>query len=122
MRNIFKYTPFYSKGGKPELIEGDIFKIIIPLVAKIGPKITVEKTGVKTREKTRVKTREKLIDLMKNNPEITTGEMAEILGITAKGVEWHIKKLKIEGEIKRIGSAKGGYWKVIKAKENKGRK
>ena len=68
----------------------------------------------KTREKTRVKTREKTIDLIKNNPKITSAELAEILEITVKGVEWNIKKLKEKGIIKRIGPAKGGYWEVIK--------
>ena len=59
------------------------------------------------------KTREKIIDLIKNKPEITASELAEILKITVKGVEWNIKKLKEKGIIKRIGPAKGGYWKVV---------
>ncbi len=67
----------------------------------------------KTVEKARVKTREKVIDLIKNNPKITTAELAEILEITVKGVEWNLAKLKEKGIIKRIGPAKGGYWKVI---------
>ncbi len=67
----------------------------------------------KTREKARVKTREKVIDLIKNNPKITTAELAEILEITVKGVEWNLAKLREKGIIKRIGPAKGGYWKVI---------
>jgi len=32
IRNLYKYTKLYS-GGEPELIEGDIFKTIIPLVS-----------------------------------------------------------------------------------------
>jgi ATP-dependent DNA helicase RecG len=70
-------------------------------------------TGNIDIEKIRVKTREKIIDLIKNNPEITTGELAKELGITVKGVEWNIKKLKKEGGIKRVGPAKGGHWEVI---------
>ena len=31
VRNLYKYTPIYSDGGKPELIEDDVFKISIPL-------------------------------------------------------------------------------------------
>jgi len=46
---------------------------------------------LKTVEKTRVKTREKIINFIKNNPKITTVELAEILEITLKGVEWNIK-------------------------------
>lgn len=28
---MYKYTPIYSDGGKPELIEDDVFRITIPL-------------------------------------------------------------------------------------------
>lgn len=31
VRNLFRYTQAYSSGGEPQLIEEDIFKIIIPL-------------------------------------------------------------------------------------------
>ncbi len=66
----------------------------------------------KTVEETRVKTRVKIIDLIKNNPEISTGELAKELGITVKGIEWNIKKLKQAGILERIGPAKGGHWEV----------
>ena len=40
MRNTYKYTKLYS-GGAPQLIEGDLFRTIIPLkpiaTAKVGP-------------------------------------------------------------------------------------
>jgi ATP-dependent DNA helicase RecG len=71
---------------------------------------------VKTREKTRVetreKTREKIIRMMKENPEITTEELAELAGITSKGIEWQIRKLKEEKIIKRHGSTREGRWEV----------
>jgi len=35
IRNLYTYTKLYS-GGVPELIEGDIFKTIIPLASSIG--------------------------------------------------------------------------------------
>ena len=69
-----------------------------------------------TREKeivTREKTREKILLLMKVSPKITTSQMAEKLGISPKGVEWQISKLKADGSIRRIGPDNGGYWKVI---------
>jgi ATP-dependent DNA helicase RecG len=67
-----------------------------------------------TVEKTREKTREKIIALVKGNPIITTLEIAEIAGISIKGVEWNLKKLKDEVVIKRNGPDKGGYWEVVK--------
>ncbi len=74
---------------------------------------TVEKTTPKTREKTRGKTREKIIRLISKNPYITTEELSEKTGLTIKGIEWNIKKLKNENLLKRIGSKKGGYWQII---------
>ena len=45
MRNSYKFTKLYS-GAEPEFIEGDIFKIIIPLttgvMAKVGPGTNIE--------------------------------------------------------------------------------
>lgn len=31
MRNLFRYTKAYSAGANPQLVEADIFKIIVPL-------------------------------------------------------------------------------------------
>ena len=64
-------------------------------------------------EKTREKTREKILSVLKATPYITVNELAKIVGISSKGVEWQIAKLKKEGRIKRIGPAKGGHWEVI---------
>ena len=74
-----------------------------------------EKVGKKekTRVKTRVKTREKIVELMKKDKYITLQQLAEILGLSIKGIEWQMKKLKDEKIIKRVGSPKGGYWEII---------
>ncbi|GCC10022.1 divergent AAA domain protein [archaeon] len=103
VRNIFKYTPIYSKGAKPELIEGDIFRIIIPLVP-YG-----EEGSVSDR-----KTTQKILELIKENPEITRKELAELINITEDGVKYHLTKLKKQKKIKRIGPDKGGHWEVVK--------
>tara|TARA_Y100000310_G_C20685873_1_gene818951 strand:- start:842 stop:1192 length:351 start_codon:yes stop_codon:yes gene_type:complete len=67
---------------------------------------------VKTREITRGKTREKIIHLIKQNSTITSAELAREIGITKKGIEWQLKKLKDEHLITRKGPAKGGRWEV----------
>ena len=60
----------------------------------------------KTREKAREKTREKILALIAADPSSTTAELANRLGITAKGIEWQIGKLKQMGVLERIGPAK----------------
>lgn len=67
----------------------------------------------KTGEKTRKKTREKILDLIRQNPEITAAELAKKVGLTSKGIEWNIRKLKSEGCLRRIGPDKGGRWEVL---------
>jgi len=71
------------------------------------------KTTQKTRGKTREKTREKILNLIREQPEITTRELAEVIAISTKGVEWQISKLKKENLLKRIGSDKSGHWEVL---------
>ncbi len=70
-------------------------------------------TSQRTGEKTREKTREKIIRLIKENPKITTGELADKTGLTVKGLEWNIKNLKKKGLLRRIGADRGGYWEVV---------
>ena len=73
----------------------------------------VRATSEKTRGNTREKTREKIIRSLKANPEITMERLAEIVGISSKGVEWQINKLKEDGVVRRIGPAKGGHWEIV---------
>ncbi len=70
--------------------------------------------NTETRVKTRVKTREKILELISANPNITNQELADMLQLTVKGIEWQIKKLKEDGNLERIGGAKGGHWEVKK--------
>jgi len=44
VRNLFKYCRHYSDGGVPELIEGDVFKCIVPLGPKATPQVTPQVT------------------------------------------------------------------------------
>ncbi len=59
------------------------------------------------------KTTQKIIDLIKNYPEITQKELAEKCGITSDGIKWQLKKLKKQGIVRRIGPDKGGYWESL---------
>ncbi len=65
-----------------------------------------------TVEKTTQKTREKIIELISQNPKITTKEIEKKTGLSRRGVEYNIDKLKKESVLIRIGSRKDGYWKI----------
>lgn len=66
---------------------------------------------------------EKKFDLSKNqtliiknilkNKDVTQGNLSKIVGISLRNIQNNMKKLKEMGVLKRIGSDKGGYWKVL---------
>ena len=112
VRNIFKYAPIYSKGGNPELIEKDVFKVIIPLIP--AKEKTIQKGSEKSSEKGSEKSSEKILAYMQEDKNITIADLSKKLGISTRAVEKHISKLKQQGKIKRIGPDKGGYWELVK--------
>jgi hypothetical protein len=64
-------------------------------------------------EKTREKTRDKILRLIRVNPDISMETMASFLGLTRKGVEWQVRKLKQAGILRRVGPDKGGHWEIL---------
>lgn len=82
-------------------------------IAKMTKKEIDTKTMNKTRENTREKTREKIIRLIKLYNTITAAELAIETGITEKGIEYNLTKLKKENKIVRIGGDKGGHWALV---------
>ena len=60
----------------------------------------------------RGKTRDIIMGLLSKHPFFTTADLAATIGISVKGIEKHLSKLKSEGVLKRIGPDKGGHWKV----------
>jgi predicted HTH transcriptional regulator len=55
-----------------------------------------------------------VFSLIKQNNKITANEISVKLNISESTVRRKIKELKINGKIKRIGSDKTGYWKILK--------
>ena len=66
-----------------------------------------------TTQKSSEKSSEKILVIIAANPEISARQIAEILGISARGVEKQLDKLRQQGILKRIGPDKGGYWEVV---------
>jgi len=56
---------------------------------------------------------QKIMFAIRANNKVTTSELAQIVGISQRKIKENISKLKEYGFIERIGSPKGGYWKII---------
>ena len=76
----------------------------------------VESIGAKTLQKTLQKTPQKIMDLIMKNPDITTQEMATLIGIDRSNIARAIKKLQERGLVRRVGPDKGGHWEIIENK------
>ena len=72
-----------------------------------------ESIGENTVEKVKLSTADRIVSLIKENPRHSAKSLAEAIGISAKGIEKQIAKLKAQGVIRRIGPDKGGSWEVI---------
>ena len=59
------------------------------------------------------KSREKIIKLLSANSQITQPELAQKLNLSQKTIEKHLKLLRENGVIRRVGPNKGGHWEII---------
>ena len=77
-----------------------------------NPEYALKQTAEKSKEKGKEKSREKILEMMANNPKITTQEIADAIGLSIAGTEKAIRVLKKQGQLQRIGPDKGGHWEV----------
>lgn len=60
------------------------------------------------------KTEDKIAERIRTEPTVSAEELGTALGISKRAVLKQIDKLKKQGRLRRIGSAKGGHWIVTK--------
>ena len=106
---------------EPELEEDTILNQVT-LTLRLGsdegvesvPNTTEETTKETTKKITKKTTRETILELLQDNPQASAKELADVIGITADGVRYHLDQLKKSGSIYREGPDKGGRWIVVK--------
>jgi ATP-dependent DNA helicase RecG len=60
-----------------------------------------------------VENQREILEILRANPYTSKKEMAKILGISSTAIDKNIETLKKKGLLQRVGSARGGYWKVL---------
>ena len=86
VRNLYKYTPMYSDGGKPELIEDDVFRINIPL-----DKIAADEA---TEQKTLSEREQKIYNMICENLHLSVEQVMAELDISRSTVFRDYAKIK----------------------------
>ena len=66
----------------------------------------------KSSPKSSPNTQNQILTLISKDPSITTEQLGLVSGISKRAVLRQISKLKVQGRLRRIGSARGGHWEV----------
>ncbi len=125
VRNLYKYTKIYS-GGEPELIEGDVFKTVLPLqgIGAIGAngdpigESNGELIGEANGEARfpnhfpKTETQDDILAALRKNPSLSVTELAAKVGVSDRSIKHNIKALRELGILERVGSNRKGQWVV----------
>ena len=116
VRNVFKYGPVYTPGAVPELIEGDVFKTIIPIrrIEPIGANLPVRWEEVRSRVRNKFGINsEKTLELIFYNSHLSAVDIAGKVNLSPRAIEKQLSNLKAMGIIERVGAKKTGHWRII---------
>ena len=76
---------------------------------------TVDKTVDWSVDKTAGdSTNERILNLLATNPRATQEELARVLGLSVRGIEYAIGTLKKAKRIRKVGGKRFGHWEVNK--------
>ena len=120
-RNLFRYVRLYS-GADPVIYEEDQFKVTVPLDDAYVPEgdISTRETTRETNAASLDDNAREILSIVRETSTTTIRELAIRLGITDKGVEWHVKRLKAAGLLVREGGRARGVWKVLATSAERG--
>ncbi|HZX47822.1 MAG TPA: RNA-binding domain-containing protein [Nitrospirota bacterium] len=118
--NVNKYLPVYAPGKRPQFIEGNSFKMIIPLDETMSTKVTVSGGTVSdivndtvsdTVSDTVKERMSKIIIILEQNPGLRSKELSEKTGVTPVTIRRDMQKMQSVGLVVFKGSPKvGGYY------------
>ena len=117
VRRLYRYVPRYS-GKSPELIDGDVFRIIVPLDDSYSFDAELDKA----QNKAQIKRSENdvdcalietvILDYLRENPNATQVDVAKAVKKSRRSVQDAIAVLKEKGLLEREGARKNGRWIV----------
>ena len=112
VRRLHYYVPRYS-GKDLEMINGDVFRVIVPLDDNYSYDVeTDKKFGAGGGDGGETEIKNKILTTMREKPEISVTAMAKKMDIAKRTIERNIRALKETGVVERVGGARGGRWVV----------
>ena len=104
--------------------DGDDFVMVMPRPqSSVKSSVrTVDRTVDKTVDRTvdwsvdkaaDGSTNERILNLLATNPRATQEELARVLGLSVRGIEYAIGTLKKAKRIRKVGGKRFGHWEVV---------
>ena len=115
VRNLFKCSKYYS-GAEPSFEEGDVFRIVVPLNDEYSYDFGQNGQADQSNQSDQIELtneEKKLLEWIKQNPEMTNILLAQNLDWSVSKVKYYIQKLKTANKMKRIGTSRKGHWEVL---------
>ena len=95
-----------------QIEDDDDFVMVMPRLQSSVKSMdkTVDWTVDKTADGS---TNERILNLLVTNPRATQEELARVLGLSVRGIEYAIGTLKKAKRIRKVGGKRFGHWEVI---------
>ena len=138
VRNLFRYTGVLSQGAIPQLVEGDVFRTVVPLARVSGNAdgLIINDEPVNVGEPINEPVNEPVsagepvnepvnkmavlvLSYIKANTKITKQQLADETGKSRATITRALKALIEAKIVRRIGSDKNGYWQIITSNHGK---
>ena len=119
VKNLFKYCKVYG-GADPQFIEGDIYRIIVPLKSRFSENESGEiavatqsgTTQSTTQSGVKAEAENQICAAILQDPYLSQSHIAGKTGLNVNTVKYYIRKMQAQGILRREGNSRKGYWSV----------
>lgn len=109
VRKLFEYSKYYS-GSDPQFLEGDVFRIIVPLDETYSYDFAL----INSKHEKSDDLQTKLLRCIEQDAACTQKEYATKLNVSLTTVKRLFTKLQKDKRLAREGTNRKGQWKVMK--------
>lgn len=114
VRTLYKYVRIYS-GALPTFVEGDHFRLTIPLNDDHSPDCTPASARQVLSEAPMRHTHrleQRIITELVQGNSLSRKVLAQLTNHTPAQVRRWLEKLQAAGRLRRVGASHGGYWEI----------
>ncbi len=124
VKKLFKYCKVYG-GADPQFIEGDIYRIIVPLKERFsenesgeisaatqsGTTQSATQSGT-TQSGVKAEAENQICAAILQDPCLSQSQIASTTGLNVNTVKYYMRKMQSQGILRREGNSRKGYWSL----------